>query len=159
MRAREMMAKLNRFPQKPGQHKAWDVSLLSPEKQDRFSELSELILQSKDVHSKSLDGVFLELIDLVDDLPILGPHDSQQGPLIEVPDGLAHYWRWQQKASKWRSYSFYKLSKVQTLRFVELCKQYGFKNETDFKAQMLPLHAWPDCDRSELQDMLDIAAS
>ena len=159
MRAREMMAKLDRFPKRWGQQKVWDVSLLSPEKQDRFNELSKLILQSKDVNSGSLDGVFLELIDLVDDLPLRRFEEPEQGPLIEVPGTLARYWQWQQPASKWRSYSFHKLSKVQTLRFVELCEQYGFENETDFKAQMLPLHAWPACDRAELKDMLDIAAS
>jgi hypothetical protein len=159
MRAREMMAKLDRLPTPKSEAKSWDVSLLSPEKQDRYSELSELIRQSKDINSRSLDGVFLELIDLVDDLPLLGPHDPQQGPLIEVPGTLARYWQLPPGASKWRSYNFCKLSKVQTLRFVELCEQYGFANETDLKAQMLPLHAWPDCDRSELQDMLDIAAS
>jgi hypothetical protein len=158
MRSREMMAKLDRFPKKRGQEKVWDVSLLSPEKQDRFNELSELILQSKDVNSGRMDGVFLELIDLVDDLPLRGPNDPEQGPLIELPGELVRYWQWQ-PASNWRSYSFHKLSKVQTLRFLELCAQYGFNNETDFTAQMLPLHAWPDCDRSELQDMLDIAAS
>ena len=59
MRAREMMAKLDRLPTPKSEVKLWDVSLLSPEKQDRYSELSELILQSKDVNSGNLDGVFL----------------------------------------------------------------------------------------------------
>jgi hypothetical protein len=75
--------------------RVWDVSPLSPEKQDRFNELSELILQSKDVNSGSLDGVFLELIDLVDDLPLRRFDEPEQGPLIEVPGTLARYWQWQ----------------------------------------------------------------
>jgi hypothetical protein len=70
VRAREMMAKLDRLPTPKSEVKLWDVSLLSPENQDRYSELSELILQSKDVNSGNLDGVFLELSDLVDDLPL-----------------------------------------------------------------------------------------
>jgi hypothetical protein len=64
-------------------------------------------------------------------------------------------------ASSWRSHDFRKLGKVQTLRFVELCEQYGFKRgaDTPVKAQMLPLHEWPASDRTELQEMLDIAGS
>jgi hypothetical protein len=96
-------------------------------------------------------------------LPLLGPNDPEQGPLIEVPGTLARYWewRWQHPASSWRSHDFRKWGKVQTLRFVELCEQYGFKRgaDTPVKAQMLPLHEWAAGDRSELQEMLDIAAS
>jgi hypothetical protein len=56
---------------------------------------------------------------------------------------------------------FYKLTKVQTLRFVELCQEYGFTEGADIpvKARMLPLHAWTARDREELQRLLDIAAS
>jgi hypothetical protein len=64
-------------------------------------------------------------------------------------------------ASSWRIHDFRKWGKVQTLRFVELCEQYGFKRgaDTPVKAQMLPLHAWPARDRAELQEMLDVAAA
>jgi len=31
-----------------------------------------------------------------------------------------------QLASDWRNYAFDKLKKVQIIRFVELCEQYGF---------------------------------
>ena len=96
-------------------------------------------------------------------MPLLGPDDPKQGPSIEVPGTLARHWewRWQHPASSWRSLSFDKLSKVQTLRFVELCEEYGFTEGADIpvKAQMLPLHAWPARDRAELQEMLDVAAA
>jgi hypothetical protein len=64
-------------------------------------------------------------------------------------------------ASSWRIHDFRKWGKVQTLRFVELCEQYGFKRgaDTPVKAQMLPLHAWPARDGAELQEMLDVAAA
>ena len=162
MRAREMMARLKRLPKpRGGDQRVWDLSLLSPEKQDRFEELSELILASKDIQAKALDGVFAEFDKLARDLPLLEPNEPQKGPLIKVPEALARYWEFQHGASKWRSLDFFKLSKVQTLRFVELCEEYGFTDETDIpvKAQMLPLHAWPARDRAELQEMLDVAAA
>jgi len=164
MRAREMMKRLDRLPKrKGGLQKVPDLSLLSPEEQDRVDELFKVLLDSKDISSKTFDTSFAEFDKLVRDLPLLGPNDPEQGPSIEVPGTLASYWewRWQHPASGWRSHDFRKWGKVQTLRFVELCEQYGFKRgvDTPVKAQMLPLHAWLDCDRSELQEMLDIAAS
>jgi hypothetical protein len=158
MRAREMMAKLDRFPQKRGRQRAWDLSLLSPEKQDRVHELLRVILGSKDIYSKSLDTVFAELVDLVGDLPDIGIDEREQGPLIEVPRELASYcyWHWQQKASEWRHYSFSSLGKVQTLRFVELCKRYGYEAGPE---QMTPLAQWRTDDRVEMTELLDAAAT
>src|ERR1700745_4225481 len=98
-----MMARLARLPiRRAGEEKTWDMSLLSPEEQDRFNQLSEVICTSRDIHSKSLDTVFTELQELVRDLPLLGPNDIRQGPLIEVPKELAGYWRRQQPLSNWR---------------------------------------------------------
>jgi len=157
-----MMTRLDRLPKrKGGVQKVWDLSLLSPDKQDRFDELSDLLLASKDIYSENLDTIFAELEELVRDLPRIGPNDPEQGPLIEVPGELARYWEFQHGASKWRALDFRKLSKVQTLRFVELCERYGFTDSADalVKAQMLPLNAWAAGDWSELQEMLDIAAS
>jgi hypothetical protein len=68
--------------------------LLSPEKQDRVHELLELILESKD--STNLYSLYAELRELVRDLPLRGPNDPEQGPLIEMPETLARYWRKQQ---------------------------------------------------------------
>ena len=120
-----------------------------------------MILASKDIQAKALDGVFAEFDKLARDLPLLEPNEPQKGPLIKVPGELARYWEFQHGASKWRSLDFHKLSKVRTVRFVELCKEYGFTDETDIpvKAQMLPSHAWRASDRTELQEMLDIVAA
>jgi hypothetical protein len=164
MRAREMMKRLDRLPKrKGGLQKVPDLSLLSPEKQDRVDELFKVLLDSKDISSKTFDTAFAEFDKLVRDLPLLGPNDPEQGPLIEVPGTLASYWewRWQHPASSWRSHDFRKWGKVQTLRFVELCEQYGFNRgaDTPVKAQMLPLHEWAAGDRAELQHMLNIVAS
>ena len=162
MRSREMMTRLARLPiRRGGEEKPWEVSLLSPEEQDRFNQLSDLILASKDIHSKALDAVFMELHELVRDLPRLGPNERAQGPLIKGPRELAGYWEFRDGASKWRSLAFHKLTKVQTLRFVELCLEYGFTDDADIpvKEQLLPLDAWTARDREELQHLLDIAAS
>ena len=156
------MKRLDRLPKrKGGVQKVPDLSLLSPEEQDRVDELFKVLLDSKDISSKTFDTAFAEFDKLVRNLPLLGPDDPEQGPLIEVPRELAAYWQRQQPASSWRSHDFRKWGKVQTLRFVELCEQYGFKRgaDTPVKAQMLPLHEWAAGDRAELQHMLNIAAS
>ena len=160
MRAREMMAKLDRLPTPKSEVKLWDLSLLSPQDYDRVIDLLRLIGRSENKKAESLTPAFAELSALVRDLPRLGKDDPKQGPVIEVPDGLADYWQWQQKASKWRSYDFYELSKVQTLRFVELCKRYGYvAGPGRIKEQMTPLAQWRTDDRAEMTELLDIAAS
>ena len=56
MRAREMMKRLDRLPKrKGGVQKVPDLSLLSPEKQDRVDELFKVLLDSKDISSKTFD--------------------------------------------------------------------------------------------------------
>ena len=158
MRAREMMARLDRLPKR----RAWkdrripDFSLLTPEKQDRVSELLRQIKTSDDAQFTVL---YDELGELARDLPLIGPDDPYQGLLIEVPGELYDYWQWQQPTSQWRSFDFHKLGKVQTLRFVTLCQKYGFEDGVEIRAQMLPLNGWELKDRAELQEMLDIAAS
>lgn len=115
----------------------------------------------KDVPAADLDTFYFELHNLFEDLPLLGRDDPKQGPLIRVHHTLADYWQRQQPLSPWRSLDFYKLSKVQTLRFIELCEQYGFEEEAGgfVKDKMAPLAVWQADDRTELQDMLNIAAS
>ena len=129
MRSRDMMNKLDRLPTRKEEVKVPDFSLLSPAEQDRASELMRLIRDAEDIQADSLEPTFIEFRNLVEGLPMLGEHDPEQGPLIEVPDDLRNYWMCNQKASEWRSYSFHKLGKVQTLRFAELCRAYGY--ETD----------------------------
>jgi len=118
-----------------------------------------LIGNPKGKHAE--DWVFVELHNLVHGLPLLGRDDPEQGPLIEVPHTLVEYWQRQQPLSPWRPFDFSKMSKVQTLRFVELCEQYGFKEGIGDlnRAQMVPLAAWQAGDQAELQDLLKIATA
>ena len=61
MRAREMMKRLDRLPKrKGGVQKVPDLSLLSPEEQDRVDELFKVLLDSKDISSKTFDTAFAE---------------------------------------------------------------------------------------------------
>ena len=159
MRSREMMARLDRLPKtRDGTQKVPDISLLSPEKQDRVRELLALLVGLDGTGSKVL---YTEFEDLVGGLPLIGRDDPENGPLIEVPEQLYSFWQRQQSASNWRSLNFHKLGKVQTLRFVELCEQYGFRAEPDtpVKAQIRPLHGWTPNHRAELERLLDVAAS
>jgi hypothetical protein len=101
------MSRLDRLPKKRGsEQKVWDLSLLSPEKQDRVDELFRLILGSKDIDSANLDTLIAEMDELVRNVPLLGPDDVEQGPVIEVPGQLARYWQWQQPTHRWRSLDF-----------------------------------------------------
>src|SRR5262245_41990720 len=119
MRARAMIARLDRLPKsRVWDRKTWDLSLLSPEKQDRVDELGKVIFAPDQIPSTDPHPDFEEFCQLVRDLPLIGPDDPQQGPLIRVPGELHRYWQWKQPASRWRSLNFHKLGKVQTLRFV-----------------------------------------
>jgi hypothetical protein len=159
MRSRDMMTKLDRLPTRKEEVKVWDLSLLSPAKQDRAYELMGLIGRAEDLEANDLQGVLVEFDTLVEGLPMLAADDREQGPMIEVPKDLEHYWRWSQKASEWRHYSFHLLGKVQTLRFVELCRAYGYGTARgQVKEQITPLADWGVADRAEMARLLDIAA-
>jgi hypothetical protein len=156
MRARSMKAKLDRLPIQE-KIKVWDLSLLSAEDQDRAWDLMELISASTDIEAEGVRAAVTEFQNLVEGLPLLGGNDRRQGPKIEVPSSLAYYWRCRQNASEWRNYSFDKLKKVQILRFVELCEQYGYRGGGG--STMTPIEEWETDDREELTELLDIAAS
>jgi len=79
-----------------------------------------------------------------------------------VPHDLANYWSWRQTARNWRSLSFYNLTKVQTVRFVELCEAYGYESglaPLEMKSRIIPPDQWRADDRAELEEMLEIARS
>ena len=159
MRSRDMMAKLDRIEgnDDDDEVKVWDLSLLTAEEQDRAHELLGLIGDAVEQNTVAgMEPVVREFDDLVRGLPFLGREDPHQGPMIEVPRELQHYWKWKQPASGWRSYRFDNLTKVQTLRFVQLCELYGSKEGT---ARMVPLAQWQADDRAELQEMLEIVGS
>jgi hypothetical protein len=169
MRSRDMMTKLDRLPTRKEEVKVPDFSLLSPAEQDRASELMRLIRDAEDIQADSLEPIFIEFRNLVEGLPMLGEHDPEQGPLIEVPDDLRTYWMWNQKASEWRSYSFHRLGKVQTLRFVKLCRAHGYETDENsgkkdyygkrLKDQITPLAEWDLADRTEMAKFLDVVAT
>lgn len=159
MRSRDMMTKLDRLPSKPEPVKVWDLSLLSPPGQDRASELLKLLGSAEDLDAPDLQPAIEEFQELVDGLPMLAEDEPEGGPIIEVPHDLQKYWLWSQRASEWRSYSFSNLTKVQTLRFVELCTEYGYcDGGGSVKDQIAPLVDWTEADRNELAGLLDIAA-
>ena len=156
MRARGIMAKLDRLP--IGEEvKVWDLSLLSPEDQDRAKVLMDLIKGSTDIEAEGLKAAITEFENMVEGLPLLGENDRRQGPKTEVPRSLAYYWRWRQNASEWRNYAFDKLKKVQIIRFVELCEQYGYRGRSG--SRIAPIDEWETDDREELTELLEIAAS
>jgi hypothetical protein len=156
MRARGMTAKLDRLPISE-EIKVWDLSLLSPEDQDRANDLMDLIKGSTDIEAEGLKAAITEFENLVEGLPLLGENDRRQGPKTEVPRSLAYYWRWRQNASEWRNYAFDKLKKVQIIRFVELCEQYGYRGGSG--SRIAPIDEWETDDREELTELLDIAAA
>ena len=151
-----MTAKLDRLPISE-EIKVWDLSLLSPEDQDRAKVLMDLIRGSTDIEAEGVKAAIIEFENLVDGLPLLGENDRRQGPKVEVPRSLAYYWRWRQNASEWRNYAFDKLKKVQIIRFVELCEQYGYRGGSG--SRIAPIDEWETDDREELTELLDIAAS
>ena len=95
MRAREMMSRLDRLPKKRGsEQKVWDLSLLSPEKQDRVDELFRLILGSKDIDSANLDTLIAEMDELVRNVPLLALqlHFSTTSESMGNHDSGDHGW-------------------------------------------------------------------
>jgi hypothetical protein len=159
MRSRDMMVKLDRLPTEEDEVKVWDLSLLSPKDQDRANELMKLMEGIENIEDESLNPIIAEFSKLVEGLPMLGEDDPEQGPLIEVPKSLAHCWQWRQPATGWRSYNFYNLSKVQTLRFVELCTQYGYEEGRNANSHMTPLSQWQADDQAEMREMIEIVAA
>ena len=101
MRARGMMAKLDRLPIHE-EIKVWDLSLLSPEDQDRAKDLMDLIRGATDIEAKGVKSALIEFANLVEGLPLLGENDRRQGPKIEVPRSLGYHWQsqWRQHASE-----------------------------------------------------------
>jgi len=74
-----MMAKLDRLPVSE-EVKVWDLSLLSPEDQDRAKDLMDLIRGATDIEAKGVRSALIEFENLVEGLPLLGENDRRQGP-------------------------------------------------------------------------------
>jgi hypothetical protein len=93
-------------------------------------------------------------------VPRLGPGEKLAGPKIGVPRALQSYWGWVKPAGG-SGYSFGNLGKVETLRFVELCKCYSEdENLRGMRLidRMLPLDEWDPNHKAEMEMMLEKAS-
>ena len=108
----------------PKEESVPDISLLSPEQQDRYQELADKLLADE---SSITPAEVRELNQLLKGLPHLGPHDEFGGPDLEIPDSLAFHFKWTEQRGKfpYRFYNFRRLKAVQKVRFVELCACAG----------------------------------
>jgi hypothetical protein len=162
MRSRQMLIKLGGMRLPPIEVGCPDISLLTPEEQDRLWELAEKV-------NNTLEGLepgitideFREAEGLLAKVPRLGPGETFAGPKIEVPRALQGYWAWVKPAAGGSGYRFRNLGKVETLRFVELCKYYSedeSRRGMRLVDRMLPLDEWQPDDKEEMEAMLEKAA-
>jgi hypothetical protein len=140
-----------------------DVTLLTPEEQDRVRELAgkgrnlfqgiEPCITPKEL--REVEGLLAKV-------PTLRPGEKFAGPIIEVPRALERYWSWVKPPAGGRGYWFGNLGRVETLRFVELCKVYSsdgsLRGGWSLRDRMLPLDEWEPEDAVEMEAMLEKAA-
>jgi hypothetical protein len=138
-----------------------DLSLLTPEEQDR---VWELVRKGRNLLDGVEPGISIEEIPklegLVAKVPTLGPGEKFAGPRIEVPRALNRYWDWVKPTGC--GYRFDNLGKVETLRFVELCTFYNVDESLrgwSLINRMLPLDEWQRDDRAEVEALLEKAAA
>jgi hypothetical protein len=170
MRSREMHNKLDKLsvPSEDDEHNIPDLTLLSPELQDWVNEMFGK------VRDKSIsDTEAHKLCDLLRELPSLGPGEHFQGPCLEIPRGIETHFqlaKWHEEGRyHWPRFDLYKLKAVQKVRFVDLCRKYGWKGEYPrdrshrFESGrwgipgLLPLSQWDPEDEVELRSLLDTA--
>jgi hypothetical protein len=170
MRAREMHNKLDRLSGSvdDDEQTCPDISLLSPEDQDRARELlakiegveSEQEFLAKINENTITEAELRELSDLFDGLPILGPGEGFKGPSFDIPLNLERHFR---------DFDLSTLKLVQKVRFVELCRKYGWEGEYPNRGhvwghwkhrdpvRLLPLSEWDSEDEAELRSLMDAA--
>lgn len=182
MRAREMHNKLDKLSGSVNDDEQTcpDISLLSPEDQDRAHELLAKIENVENEHeflAKINDNTITEaelreLSALLDDLPILGPGDDFKGPSYAIPHQLrryfTHFLQRENEGQVQPQFDFDKLKLVQKVRFVELCRKYGWEGEYPNPAHfrdwmrrgpvnLVPLGDWDREDETEMRSLLDAA--
>jgi hypothetical protein len=178
MRAREMHNKLDRLSGSPDddEHTCPDISLLSPEDQDWVDEMFEKIRAAKDeVENVIAPAEGRKLLDLLNELPVLGRDDKFAGPDLDIPREIEMHFtlaKWHEEGRHhWPSFDFFhKLKAVQKVRLVELCRQYGWEVEYPRDRSrryfrlgkwgipgLLPLSQWDPEDEAELRSLLDVA--
>jgi hypothetical protein len=171
MRSREMLSKLDRLsvPAEDDESAIPDISLLTPEDQDWVDEMFAKVRDETISEAEAR-----KLCDLLNKLPILGCDDRFQGPDLEIPREIqSHFklFKWHEDGSHhWLHFSFCKLRATQKVRFVELCRRYGWEGEYPQSRsvrkrasgrwgipQLLSLSEWDPVDEAELRSMLDTA--
>lgn len=112
--------------------------------------------------------------DLFAELPQLGPGDRFKGPSYEIPLELCsyftHFLRRENEGQVQPQFEFHKLKVVEKVRFVELCRKYGWEGEypRDYSRHyftsgrwgipgLLPLSQWEPDDEAELRSLMDVA--
>jgi hypothetical protein len=180
MRSREMHNKLDKLAlSAEGDEQTFhDLTMLSPEDQDWVDELTEKIRNAEDGSKDVItEAEARKLHDLLSELPVLGPDDKLGGPDLEIPREIETHFqlaKWHEEGRyHWPRFDFHKLRAVQKVRFVELCRQYGWEGEYPrdrsrhhadyFKLGswkipgLLPLSQWDPEDEAELRSLLDTA--
>jgi hypothetical protein len=182
MRAREMHNKLDRLSGSADDDEQTcpDISLLSPEDQDRAHELLEKIegvdneqeFLAKINENTITEAELRELSDLFAELPLLGPGDGFKGPSYEIPHQLCGHFTHLLRRENEGVHSQFDCDKpklVRKVRFVELCRKYGWDGEYPNAdrghvwkkhrdpVRLLPLSQWDPDDEAELRSLLDAA--
>jgi hypothetical protein len=177
MRAREMNNKLDKLWASDNDEQTCpDISLLSPQDQDRVHEILAKIKGVKDEHefwARIQENIVTqvelrEVLDLWEELPILGPGDGFKGPSYGIPLELCSHFRRRENEGVHPQFDFHKLKMVQKVRFVELCRKYGWEGEYPdpdrgrgqlhrCPVRLLALNQWDPEDEAELRSLLDVA--
>jgi hypothetical protein len=167
MRSREMHNKLDRLSGSADDDEQTcpDISLLSPEDQDRvYDVLAKLdgATGEQEISAKIEENVVTvaelnEMFGLWTELPRLGPGEGFTGPNYTIPLNLERHFRY---------FNSHRLKVTQKVRLVELCRKYGWEGEyptprgtteKSFKrgntAQILPLNEWDSEDEAELRSL------
>ena len=93
-----------------------DLSLLTPEEQDRVWELSRKCRNSlQSVEPGVTPEELREVQGLLAKVPTLRPGEKFAGPRIEVPRALNRYWHWVRPTARGCGYRFDNLGQVENL--------------------------------------------
>jgi hypothetical protein len=137
-----------------------DTSLLSPEDQDWVSEMCERIGQAENAATSGItEPEARKFIDMLNALPWRGPSERREGPSFDIPLTLER---------RFRGFNLSALKVVQKVRFVELCRRYGWEGHYPHPdrhgawkyrdpVSLVPLTQWEPDDEAELRALLDAA--